>query len=99
MIVLLNNDGGGIFNLLPVPEKQLKPFYQNPHGLTFEQTCAQFSINYHQPVTFSEFQVQYQDALSKNKHNKMTLIEVCVDNQLTPTLLQKIKNEVKHAII
>ena len=99
VIVLLNNDGGGIFNLLPVPEEQLKPFYQNPHGLTFEETCAQFSINYHQPVTFFEFQVQYQDALSKNKHNKMTLIEVCVDNQLTPTLLQKINNEVKHAII
>ncbi|TEW53372.1 2-succinyl-5-enolpyruvyl-6-hydroxy-3-cyclohexene-1-carboxylic-acid synthase [Psychromonas sp. RZ22] len=99
VIVLLNNDGGGIFNLLPVPAAHQQQFYQLPHGLNFQQICDQFSINYYQPKTFSEFQKQYQNAIIKNKHNKVTLIEVCVDNQLTPIQLSKIKDEVKNAAI
>lgn len=99
VIVLLNNDGGGIFNLLPVPEAQQRQFYQLPHGLTFEQTCAQFSIHYQQPTTLAEFKTQYQQAISTEHHHKQTLIEVCVNNQLTPMQLQHIKNEVKNAII
>jgi 2-succinyl-5-enolpyruvyl-6-hydroxy-3-cyclohexene-1-carboxylate synthase len=97
IIILLNNDGGGIFNLLPVPILQLREFYQNPHGLTFKKTCEQFSINYYQPATFSDFKLHYQQALSEN--DKTTLIEVCINNQLTPTQLQTIKNEVKNAVI
>ena len=98
VIVLLNNDGGGIFNLLPVPESEKQVFYQLPHGLTFKNTCAQFSINYQQPTTFSEFKTHYQDALI-TKDNKTTLIEVCVSNQLTATQLQAIKEQLQHAII
>lgn len=99
VIVLLNNDGGGIFNLLPVPEAQQEQFYQNPHGLTFKQTCEQFSIDYYQPSTFSEFKENYQQANAKKEGNKAALIEVCINNQLTPNQLKTIKDEVKNAII
>lgn len=99
VIVLLNNDGGGIFNLLPVPAVQQQQFYQLPHGLTFEQSCAQFSIHYQQPTTLAEFKQQYQQAISTEHHNKRTLIEIRVDSQLTPIQLQQIKNEVKNATI
>ena len=98
VIVLLNNDGGGIFNLLPVPESEKQAFYQLPHGLTFKNTCDQFSIRYQQPATFSEFKTHYQDALN-TKNNKTTLIEVCVSNQLTAIQLQAIKEQLQHAII
>ena len=98
VIVLLNNDGGGIFNLLPVPESEKQVFYQLPHALTFKNTCDQFSIRYQQPTTFSEFKTHYQDALI-TEDNKTTLIEVCVSNQLTATQLQAIKEQLQHAII
>ena len=96
VIVVLNNDGGGIFNLLPVPQEHQKDFYQNPHGLTFAKTCEQFSINYRQPTNFSEFKAHYQQALSSEE---ATLVEVCVSNLVTPEQLQIIKDEVKNAII
>lgn len=99
VIVLLNNDGSGIFNLLPVPAAKQKKFYQLPHGLTFAQTCAQFSIDYMQPNTFPEFQANYQQSLVNNKHNKTTLIEVCINTQLTPKQLKDIKEQVQDAII
>ncbi|MEG3755112.1 2-succinyl-5-enolpyruvyl-6-hydroxy-3-cyclohexene-1-carboxylic-acid synthase [Psychromonas arctica] len=99
IILLLNNDGGGIFNLLPVPAAQQQQFYQNPHGLTFAQTCEQFSINYVKPSTFSEFKAHYQTALMNNAKNCTTLIEVCTDNKLTTTQLDAIKEQIKNAII
>lgn len=99
IIVLLNNDGGGIFNLLPVPKAQQKQFYQLPHGLTFEKVCVQFAINYQKPSTLLEFQVQYNQALSHHQQYQTTLIEVCVDNALTAKQLQEIKDEIKNAII
>jgi len=99
VIVLLNNDGGGIFNLLPVPKKQQRHFYQNPHGLTFQKTAEQFSMNYHKPTTLSSFQTVYQQAISNPNQHHATLIEVCVSNQVTPTQLLNINSEVKNAAI
>ena len=99
VIVLLNNDGGGIFNLLPVPKAQQQRFYQNPHNLTFEKTCEQFSINYLRPTNFLEFKQHYQQAKTKQASNKTTLIEVCINNQLTPNQLAAIKDKVQNAVI
>lgn len=94
VIILLNNDGGGIFNLLPVPAEQQEKYYQLPHGLTFQKTCEQFSINYSQPINFSEFKSEYAKA---SKQNNSTLIEVCIRNQLTATQLQVIKEQIQNA--
>lgn len=99
IILLLNNDGGGIFNLLPVPETQQQQFYQHPHGLSFAEICAQFSINYVKPRTFFEFKAHYQTALMNNAQNCTTLFEVCTDNKLTTRQLDAIKEQVKNAII
>lgn len=98
VIVVINNDGGGIFNMLPVPAQAQQTFYQLPHGLTFEKSCQQFDIEYFQPNSLDEFQSQFDKALN-NHANRATLIEVCVNNQLTPSLIKQVKSEVKNAII
>ena len=94
VIILLNNDGGGIFNLLPVPKAQQEKYYQLPHGLNFQKTCEQFSINYSQPTNFAEFKSEYTKA---SNQNNSTLIEVCISNQLTATQLQVIKEQIQNA--
>jgi 2-succinyl-5-enolpyruvyl-6-hydroxy-3-cyclohexene-1-carboxylate synthase len=96
IIILLNNDGGGIFNLLPVPKAQQENYYQLPHGLTFQKTCEQFSINYSQPINFAAFKHEYEKA---TKQNNSTLIEVCISNQLTATQLQVIKEQIQDATL
>ena len=88
VIILINNDGGSIFNMLPVPLNQKARFYQLPHGLHFKPICEQFSVNYQQPTTVSAFKACYQKAL---KINQASLIEINVENGQTLEQLNTLK--------
>ncbi len=95
VIILFNNDGGAIFNMLPVPKQQKQDYYQLPHGLTFADTCRQFSIDYYEPAKLDEFIDNYQKSLQK----RLSLIEVCVKNDQTSKQLEQLKEQVKHATL
>ncbi|WP_207061907.1 2-succinyl-5-enolpyruvyl-6-hydroxy-3-cyclohexene-1-carboxylic-acid synthase [Motiliproteus sp. SC1-56] len=74
IIVVLNNDGGGIFRLLPVPDQELlKTHYQRPHGLDFAAGCAQFGVDYRCPRSLAEFAADYRDALQRRQHRVIEL--------------------------
>jgi 2-succinyl-5-enolpyruvyl-6-hydroxy-3-cyclohexene-1-carboxylate synthase len=50
-IVVVNNDGGGIFHFLPVAEAPgardgFERFFGTPHGLSFEAAAAMFGLRY-----------------------------------------------------
>ncbi|MDW6092494.1 2-succinyl-5-enolpyruvyl-6-hydroxy-3-cyclohexene-1-carboxylic-acid synthase [Vibrio rhizosphaerae] len=49
VIVVTNNDGGAIFDLLPVPQQQKTDLYQMPHGYDFRHAAAQFGLQYSNP--------------------------------------------------
>lgn len=53
VIIITNNDGGAIFDLLPVPEQQKQALYQMPHGYQFEYAAKQFGLTYQQPNSWS----------------------------------------------
>ncbi|WNO09384.1 2-succinyl-5-enolpyruvyl-6-hydroxy-3-cyclohexene-1-carboxylic-acid synthase [Teredinibacter sp. KSP-S5-2] len=57
VIVVINNDGGSIFNLLPANElgKIQQDFFQMPHGLTFDSAAKQFGLTYYNPKTVQDF--------------------------------------------
>lgn len=93
IIIVINNDGGAIFNLLPVPRQQKQTFYQLPHGLTFAESCKQFAIDYYQPKQLDEFKANYQTAAK----NRLSLIEVCVKNEQTAKQLAQLKEQIKDA--
>ena len=56
-IVLLNNDGGGIFSFLPIAEFSdvFEPFFATPHGMTFEHAAALFGLEYVRTSSTEEF--------------------------------------------
>lgn len=93
IIIVINNDGGSIFNLLAVPEMQKEDFYQLPHGLTFADSCKQFSIDYYQPRQLDEFKEHYQKALKSS----CSMIEICVNNDQTSKQLTQLKEQIKNA--
>ncbi|MBP9660813.1 MAG: 2-succinyl-5-enolpyruvyl-6-hydroxy-3-cyclohexene-1-carboxylic-acid synthase, partial [Aeromonas sp.] len=76
VVILLNNDGGSIFRMLPVPTKDalLETYYCLPHGLHFEHAAAMFGLHYRAPTTLAEFEQDYATALEKG----VTLIEIKV---------------------
>ncbi|OBT16036.1 2-succinyl-5-enolpyruvyl-6-hydroxy-3-cyclohexene-1-carboxylic-acid synthase [Vibrio sp. UCD-FRSSP16_10] len=54
IVLLFNNDGGAIFDMLPVDESHKQSLYQMPHGHQFKHSAAQFNMHYHQPATWQE---------------------------------------------
>ena len=79
VVILLNNDGGSIFRMLPVPTEGelLESYYRLPHGLSFEHAAAMFGLAYRAPTTLAEFEHDYRTAL---KHG-VTLIEIRVPSE------------------
>ncbi|WP_368165262.1 2-succinyl-5-enolpyruvyl-6-hydroxy-3-cyclohexene-1-carboxylic-acid synthase [Aeromonas sp. R6-2] len=76
VVILLNNDGGSIFNMLPVPtEAGLRDtYYRLPHGLDFAHAAAMFGLGYHAPETLASFEQLYREAL----RGGVTLLEIRV---------------------
>lgn len=95
IIVVINNDGGAIFNLLPVPEEQKRDFYQLPHGLNFKASCKQFNIDYYNPAQTTDF----KDIYTKCLQGKHSLIEVTLANQQSAIQLEKLKDLIKDATL
>ena len=57
-IVLLNNDGGGIFHFLPVADEG-EAFVEHvatPHGLDFSRAAALYGCGYERPATIGELE-------------------------------------------
>ncbi len=79
-IVLVNNQGGGIFSFLPVAgfDDIFEPFFGTPHSYTFRQAADMFGLEYHCPTTQAEFVETYQMAVQGGGH---TLIELRTDRQ------------------
>ncbi len=75
IIVVLNNDGGGIFSHLPISNQQdvFEPYFSTPHGYSFEAVCSQFSLEYRCVVSLGDFTRQYREARSSSH---TTLLEV-----------------------
>ncbi|PWI34288.1 2-succinyl-5-enolpyruvyl-6-hydroxy-3-cyclohexene-1-carboxylic-acid synthase [Vibrio albus] len=64
VVLVTNNDGGAIFDLLPVPEEQKQRLYQMPHGFTFEFAARQFGLEYVLPDSLAALQSQVTEHLA-----------------------------------
>ena len=69
LIVVLNNDGGGIFSFLPIARDQrnFEKFFGTPHGLCFKDAAALFDLQYACPADGAEFLEIYRRAARKNQ--------------------------------
>ena len=67
VIVVVNNDGGGIFHFLPVSEltEQFERFFATPHGLRFQLAARLFDLDYASPVQWSEFRGELSGSVFK----------------------------------
>jgi len=76
-IVVMNNDGGGIFKYLPIAQQKdvFEKYWLTPHGMTFEKVSEQFKLDYYQPSTPDEFVKNYSAA---QKSGKSSIIEVAI---------------------
>ncbi|MCM2681097.1 2-succinyl-5-enolpyruvyl-6-hydroxy-3-cyclohexene-1-carboxylic-acid synthase [Echinimonas agarilytica] len=65
-VIVLNNDGGNIFDALPVPDVEtLDDYYRLRHGYQFKDSAAQFGLNYFAPTCLEDLETSLQHALIK----------------------------------
>jgi 2-succinyl-5-enolpyruvyl-6-hydroxy-3-cyclohexene-1-carboxylate synthase len=77
-IVLLNNDGGGIFHFLPIASQAdaFEEHVATPHGVDFAQAAALYGCGYEQPETLDAL----RDAVERSvASSAATIIEVRTD--------------------
>ncbi len=98
VLVIINNDGGGIFSFLPIAEhpKHFERFFGTPHGMTFESVAKQFGLGHVQPQTAPDFDSAYATALNANAG---TLIEVRTDRSANLALHRELERAIKDALV
>ena len=88
IIVLVNDGGGGIFNLLPTSEeKDILSYMTTPHRLSFKATAEQFNLPYRTATNSEELIQSYQSLLKKG----LGLLEVMLDPQNNLKVYQRLK--------
>lgn len=65
-IVLINNDGGGIFSFLPQAEQSqyFEHLFGTPHGLDFAPVATLYGAQFSRPQTWDEFGVRVRAGLA-----------------------------------
>ncbi len=66
LVVLLNNDGGGIFEMLPIREfgEHYETHFGTPHGIDFQQLAASYGVSLLRPADWGEFRAMAREAIS-----------------------------------
>jgi 2-succinyl-5-enolpyruvyl-6-hydroxy-3-cyclohexene-1-carboxylate synthase len=82
IIVVLNNNGGGIFSYLPIAEcpEVFERYFATPQDVEFAPVAGMFGIHYARPKTVQQFVAEYTMAFVRKRH---TLIEVHTDRQVS----------------
>ena len=77
-IILLNNDGGGIFSFLPQAQEDeyFEELFGTPHGLDFAPAATLFGLPYRRVARPEEFRAAVRESLSGHGS---TLIEIRTD--------------------
>ncbi|MBW2658363.1 MAG: 2-succinyl-5-enolpyruvyl-6-hydroxy-3-cyclohexene-1-carboxylic-acid synthase [Deltaproteobacteria bacterium] len=79
-IIVINNDGGGIFSLLPVAEyageANFDQFFTTPHGLSFQAAAELYGLDYLKADSLSQFSSFLQSSL---RNRGTGVIELSVD--------------------
>jgi 2-succinyl-5-enolpyruvyl-6-hydroxy-3-cyclohexene-1-carboxylate synthase len=96
-IVVLNNDGGGIFHFLPVAGESdaFEEHVATPHGLSFLDAAGLYDTDYDRPATIAELQAGLERALDQ-RHTM--ILEVKTDRTENLVLHRRVADAVHAAL-
>jgi 2-succinyl-5-enolpyruvyl-6-hydroxy-3-cyclohexene-1-carboxylate synthase len=98
-IIVINNDGGGIFSLLPVSqysrEANFDQFFTTPHGLSFKSAAELYGLHYFKVENLSSFKSSLQ-GIEDNSGTR--IIELVVDRKASVTFQKRLVDSVTMSI-
>ncbi len=86
-LIVVNNNGGGIFSLLPTPEPERERFYQMPHDLHFSHAAEMFGLSYASPQDWGALKKTVNDIW---RNRTSALIEINVPKSEGAETLKKL---------
>jgi 2-succinyl-5-enolpyruvyl-6-hydroxy-3-cyclohexene-1-carboxylate synthase len=97
-IVLLNNDGGGIFHFLPVAGETdaFERHIATPHGLDFARAAVLYGCAYFRPADIQQLRLAVDHALARHA---TTIIEVRTDREQNLALHRRVADAVAAALL
>lgn len=90
-VVILNNDGGGIFHMIPGPNQQPdhEKLFLTPHGLNAKSLSSEFGFGYYACYKESDLEFALEDFFSPQSSTQ--IIEVFSDMRNDTAILQQLK--------
>ncbi len=86
-IILINNNGGGIFKFIPGPKKSnALAYFETPHNLTAKQLCEMYDFEYTTASNNSEVEEVLQDFYQKSEKPK--LVEIFTPSDTNDIILK-----------
>ena len=100
VIVVINNNGGGIFSFLPIGNSDMaadifEPCFGTPHGLEFSKAADMFGLNYTAPGTMEHFTDAYETAL---QDRISTIIEVKTERKENHGMHLFVQEKIRNAV-
>lgn len=89
--IIVNNNGGQIFSLLPTPQAERTRFYQMPQDAHFAHAAGMFSLRYCAPQSQDDLEAALAEAW---KAPAATVIELKVNETEGAQMLRSLLNEV-----
>ncbi|NQY74284.1 MAG: 2-succinyl-5-enolpyruvyl-6-hydroxy-3-cyclohexene-1-carboxylic-acid synthase [Candidatus Margulisbacteria bacterium] len=95
VFVVLNNNGGGIFSLLPIVEekKVYQRFFQVGQDMDFQSAASQFGVSYYQPKGPDAFEEVYKESCHLGES---AIIEVQVPHDSTQQFYHQLADHIRH---
>ncbi|QLB20951.1 2-succinyl-5-enolpyruvyl-6-hydroxy-3-cyclohexene-1-carboxylic-acid synthase [Vespertiliibacter pulmonis] len=96
ILFIINNNGGAIFDMLPVDPVAKEKFYRLSHNLEFSQIATMFGLEYLRPYTWADLGTKLKQAYARKG---VTLVEIKVNDQEGSALYKGIIEQISQAII
>ena len=96
-VVLINNDGGGIFHMLPIADFD-PPFteqFKTPHGLDFAPTSDLYDLEFASVESVSAFAERFSTAIERDG---TTVIEVTTDAEASHRVREEVATRVAESL-
>lgn len=91
VLIIVNNNGGQIFSLLPTPQDERRQFYSMPQDVNFGHAAAMFGLDYHLPGSWDELETALSGAW---RTPGATVIELAVNETDGTHTLQQLLAQV-----
>ena len=96
ILFIINNNGGAIFDMLPVDAEVKDKFYRMPHHTECSQVASMFDLKYARPYTWADLSAVLKQAYSRRE---ATIIEIKVAPNDGSTIYKRLIDQISYAVI